>query len=111
MFRSSVKKVHYCDNNNKCESETEFNDQREDFYIDMVSRSSQTDRAFIELNVDSFQTPISFKIDTGRSANILPVKYFHKLKVQSPLEPSEHKLSAYTGNMLPVTGKVTLPCK
>ena len=110
----SVKKVHYCDidskNVNQCASEQELSNEFEDFYVDTVSHSC-SDRAFVELNVGPAQTPISFKIDTGSSANILPVKHYRQLSIPSPLEPSEHRLTYYTGDMLPVTGKITLPCK
>ena len=113
ICRSITKEnVHYCENgsNNKCESESDLVKQMDEFYIDTVSHSS-SERAFVELNVGPSQTPISFKIDTGRSANILPAEQFRRLNIHSPLEPPDHKLTPYTGNVLPVTRKINLLCK
>ena len=95
---------------NQCASEQELSNEFDDFYVDTVSHSC-SDRAFVELNVGPAQTPISFKIDIDSSANILPVKHYRQLSITSPLEPSEHRLTSYTGDMLSVTGKITLPCK
>ena len=113
MCRSVIKEnVHDCENgsNNKCESESDLVKQMGEFYIDTVSHSS-LERAFVELNVGPSQTPISFKIDTGSSANILPAEQLRRLNIHSPLEPPDHKLTSYTSNVLPGTGKINLVCK
>ena len=85
----SVIKAHYCDddNANKCANVQELSDAFEDFYVDTVSLSF-SDRALVELNIGPAQkTPIHFKVDTGSSANILPIKYFRQLGICTPLEP------------------------
>lgn len=109
-FCRSSKNVHALDyDQNSREKDRDLNVEFEEFYIDTVS-PSKLDRAFVELNIGPSQTPINFKIDTGSSVNILPLKHFQKLKIVTPLEPPEHKLTSYTGDMLSVNGKITLPC-
>lgn len=74
MCRSVTKEnVHYCENGNKnkWESESDLIKEMDEFYIDMVSHSS-SECAFVELNVGPSQTPVSFMIDIGSLANILP---------------------------------------
>ena len=65
---------------NQYASEQELSNDFEDFYVDTVSHSS-SDRAFVELNVGPVQTPIIFKINTGSSASILPVKHYRRLRI------------------------------
>ena len=91
---------------NACSSEREF-------FIDTVSASNihiTPDRAFVPLYIGPQKKQINFKIDTGSSADILPYKEFKSLNIKQPLQPPHHKLTSYTGNMLPVMGMVRLAC-
>ena len=58
------------------------------------------------LNVNN--TFISFKIDTGAQANILPFRMFLNLQNGPKLQPSEFRLSAYNGTNIPVKGRFIL---
>ena len=82
-----------------------------EYFIDTVSASNfhiSPDRAFVQLHIGPQKKQINFKIDTGSSANILPHKDYKSLNIKHPLEPPQHKLTSYTGNMLPVIGMVRL---
>ena len=52
---------------------------------------------------------ITFTLDTGAQANILPKNLFHKLK-HGPLQHSNARLTAYNGERLPVAGKAQFSC-
>ena len=70
-----------------------------DYFIDTVDTvsaslvSSSPDRAFATLQIGPGRKSLSFKIDTGSAANILPYSHFSQLKVKHPLEASEQKLT------------------
>lgn len=54
---------------------------------------------------------IPFKIDTGSSVNTLPLKTFNKLGLtKNVLNKTNVDLTVYTGNLLKILGKCTLPC-
>ena len=91
---------------NACSSEREF-------FIDTVSASNihiTPDHAYVPLHIGPQKKQINFKIDTGSSVDILPYKEFKSLSIKHPLQPPHHKLTSYTGNMLPLMGMVRLAC-
>ena len=49
-------------------------------------------------------TLISFKIDTGAQANVMPFRVFLNLQNRPKLQPSKFRLSAYNGTNIPVKG-------
>lgn len=53
---------------------------------------------------------MQFKIDTVSQVNIIPFVKFHSMKYEAPMLPTDNKLSSYTGNDLPVVGKIKLKC-
>ena len=81
-----------------------------EIFKDTVSANSSIhispDRAFVQLHIGPQKTPVNFKIDTGSSVNILPQSIYKSLNIKHPLEASSHKLTSYTGNMLPVIGMI-----
>ena len=83
-----------------------------EFFIDTVSANFSIhvspDRAFVQLHIGPHKTPVDFKIDTGSSVNILPQSIYKSLNIKHPLEAPSHKLTSYTGNMLPVIGMIKL---
>lgn len=105
--RSKNNNIHTVDNDTTSHDVTSDVDG---FNIDTVSTFCSTDRAMIRLPIGPNKCPISFKIDTGSSVNILPKKEFNGLNIHSPLEPPTDILTAYTGNRLPVVGKIKLRC-
>ena len=82
------------------------------FFIDTVSANSSIhsspDRAFVQLHIVPQKAPVNFKIDTGSSVNILPQSIYKSFNIKHPLEAPCHKLTSYTGNMLPVIGMIKL---
>ncbi|MET0104994.1 MAG: RNase H-like domain-containing protein [Sedimenticola sp.] len=85
-----------------------------EYDIDTVSAFSSVslspDRAYAKLKIGPQKTLLNFKIDTGSAVNILTHSLFKSLNVSHPLEPSSHKLTSYTGNMIPVIGMIRLAC-
>ena len=66
------------------------------------NKTKQNKEGFKTLRIQ--QQEITFKIDTGSQANILPYSMFKKLK-QVQLEKLTTKLTSYTGEYLPVVGQ------
>lgn len=110
-FQKSVHGIH-----EHCATDGDHSDSRECdspvYNIDMVSaHSSQLpDRAFVQINLGPNKTPVQVKIDTGSECNIISQEIFKHLKLQYPLEPSDSKLTSYSGDFIKVLGKVQLPC-
>jgi len=52
---------------------------------------------------------ITFTLDTGAQVNVLPMNLYRRLQ-HGPLQYSSAKLSTYSGESLPVTGKCRLTC-
>ena len=92
----------------------QYSDINQEYSIDTVSAFSSVslspDRAFAQLHVGPQNTQINFKIDTGSAVNILPHSLFKSLNSSHPIEPPTHKLTSYTGNMIPVVGMIRLAC-
>ncbi|XP_053381823.1 uncharacterized protein K02A2.6-like [Mercenaria mercenaria] len=90
------------------------NSDQDTFFVDMVNTCTSSknlsppEQAFIVLSVGPSQTPLKFKIDTGSSADVIPVSHFEKLKISYPLEPPDNGLTSYTGNSLPIRGMIRL---
>ncbi|XP_053403234.1 uncharacterized protein K02A2.6-like [Mercenaria mercenaria] len=90
------------------------NSDQDTFFVDMVNTCTSSknlsppEQAFVVLSVGPSQTPLKFKIDTGSSADVIPVSHFEKLKISYPLEPPDNGLTSYTGNSLPIRGMIRL---
>ena len=87
-----------------------YSDINQEYFKDTESAFSSVslspDHAFAQLHVGPQNTQINFKIDTGRAMNILPHSLFKSLNISHPIEPPTHKLTLYTGNMIPVVGMI-----
>ena len=55
-------------------------------------------------DLDVNNTLISFKIDTGAQAKVMPFRVFFNLQNRPKLQPSKFRLSAYNGTNIPVKG-------
>lgn len=108
--RMGKNNVHSVDNDRHSDNEELVCDIQE-FNIDTVSTFSSTDRALVRLSLGPKHCPVKFKIDTGSAANIIPCKDFQALGLSSPLEPPSERLTSYTGNRIPVLGKIQIHCK
>ena len=72
----------------------------EDFQVDTVGINAN--QVFCDILIGPKHVPISFKLDTGASCNILPESHFNSLKVKAPLQKAKCKLTAYNGADLKV---------
>lgn len=52
--------------------------------------------------------PISFKVDTGSSCNVLPLHVFKSLQSKATIQPTSQRLTSYSGHKLAVVGRVVL---
>ena len=95
----------------KCDSDSE-TDQA--FYVHTVNSFSSTpDQVFVNVLIGTpdNNSEINCKIDTGSQINCIPNHIFRKLNLKHPLVPSNARLTSYTGDRLPVHGKIQLHCK
>ena len=106
MCKTNRAKVNEISDNDSANSFEECN-------IDMVSAGSTLfkDRVFTNLLLGPKKHSVSFKIDTGSVANILPYSHYKNLNLSNPLKPPDCKLTSYTGETLPVLGTVNLACR
>jgi hypothetical protein len=77
--------------------------------VDTVGNSPN--QVFCDILIGPKRVPISLKLDTGATCNILPESHFNSLKVKAPLKKATCKLTAYNGANLKVLGKVSLECE
>lgn len=86
----------------------------EELFIDSVTQgrqSSDTEQAFVYIKTGPRQLEIKFKLDTGSSANVIPLYEYDKLNTQCTLQPTLRSLVGYGGERLAVKGKCDLKCK
>lgn len=62
----------------------------------------------VDITVD--RRHVTFKVDTGANANILPLSVYKALGSERQLSPPDTTLYAYNHQPLDVIGKITLPC-
>ena len=51
---------------------------------------------------------ITFKLDTGAEANVIPIEVFNQLTNRPKVHPTKTKLTAYGGTTIKLLGKCTL---
>lgn len=97
------------------EEEFEENDEREtDLFIGSLSFASIGDASThissnewnIEVNIR--EAKVSFQVDTGAQANILSFTTANYLKLNDCVVPSNVNILSFSGEKLPVKGKVDL---
>ena len=87
----------------------ENSDDEEEIFLHEVSETNNKEEAIVSLKINS-QLPVSFKVDTGAQANILPIKYFDMLLPKPEITKAKQKLTSYCGGRIPVRGTCTLSC-
>ena len=90
------------------------NTDDEDLFIDAVTQgkgTNDTEQVCADVQVGPNKTAISFKLDTGASANVIPTHVFRRLEIQHVLQPSTHPLYGYGGERLVVRGKCNIECQ
>ncbi|GBL74991.1 hypothetical protein AVEN_243793-1 [Araneus ventricosus] len=61
-----------------------------------------------EIIINDF--PVTFKLDTGAQANVLPLSVIRKLENQPSIHPTSLEVCTYTGDALPVVGESVFMC-
>ena len=85
-------------------------DSEEDSSYD-IFKLSQTRVAPVRVNLSLEQVDIPMEVDTGASVTLISQTTLDKLREHAPtlqLHPSEEKLRTYTGEEIPVMGRVTV---
>ena len=91
-------------NRDSSDSDSELLNNCESLLIGVVE--DEENEWTIELLVN--QTLVSFKIDSGAHANIIPENCFRTLKNKPKLHKPNAKLTAYNGRSIPVKGSCIL---
>lgn len=81
----------------------------ETLFIETITTEIRGNECFSTQKVEGHY--ITFKIDTGSQANILPVDEYYKIKGGTELQKSTAKLTSFTGDTLPVMGTCQLKCQ
>ncbi|XP_041867384.1 uncharacterized protein K02A2.6-like [Melanotaenia boesemani] len=84
----------------------------EELFIDSITKMNEgetTEQAFTDVEVGSHS--IRFKLDTGASANVIPVRLFKRLFPHVKLTPATRPLSGYGGEKLDIKGTCELKCR
>ena len=89
---------------------TENNEQvMDDFFVGNVSKPNENSKEWTSpIHVQGRQ--ITFTLDTGAQANIIPYNLFRRLKKTS-MQTSRAHLTSYCGQKLNVVGKAELKCR
>ena len=98
------KKIHTIDNNN------EVTEPEPMVSMDALQVHGMTESTWLS-TVDVHNSKITFKLDTGAEASVLPLKAYRRLKNKPPIEHTTTKLSAYGGSTITPVGTCTLNCK
>ena len=91
------------------ESEAEYSEEDEDFFLGMVNSSNSMSRTKWERIIEVDSTSVPFKIDTGADVSILPVELYQKKFKHKTLFPSTKILRGPGNTKLHVVG--CLKCK
>ncbi len=86
----------------------------DELFIDSVTQrkqSSDMEQAFVNIKIGPKQHEIKFKLDTGSSANVIPLYEYTKLDMQCTLQQTSLPLYGYGGERLVLKGKCNLKCK
>ena len=76
--------------------------------IDQISDPTASKHLDWLINLETNGTSITFKIDTGARANVLPMSIFKRLNKPASLKQSKYKLTAYNKTEISVAGQCIL---
>ncbi|KAK2703708.1 hypothetical protein QYM36_017865 [Artemia franciscana] len=83
--------------------------EEDEILLYVVQQDGSKDEAFVPLKINN-QTTVSFKIDTGAQANIIPKHYFDLLAPKPLIQLTKQKLTSYCGSTIPTAGTCLLSC-
>ncbi|KAK2724822.1 hypothetical protein QYM36_001333 [Artemia franciscana] len=84
-------------------------DDEDTVFLHAIERDSGNDEALVPLKLKN-QLLVSFKIDTGAQANVIPKNVFIKLDPKPNLLPTNQRLTSYCGARIPVIATCDLVC-
>ena len=84
-------------------------DDEDTVFLYAIKRDSGEDEALVPWKFNN-QLLVSFKIDTGAQANVIPKNIFNKLDPKPDLLPTNQWLTSYCRVQIPVIGTCDLPC-
>ena len=87
-------------------NETNITEEEDEYCIDSISEDNEW-----RVNLNTNDTNICFKIDSGAQVNVISCKQFFKLRSRPSTKNSNIKLTAYNGSSIPVTGRCILRIK
>ena len=87
-------------------NETDTNDEEDEYCIDSISEDNEW-----RVNLDTNNTNVCYKIDSGAQVNVISRKHFNKLLNHPSIKNSDMKLTAYNGSSIPVSGRCILNIK
>lgn len=106
-----AKKIIACAQTSHTSSEED--SDHENYFMGAISSKKNTGIASVKnrdwnVTLDCKGKHVSFKLDTGVQANVISKRLAEELRV--PISPTSAKLTAYSGEQIPVSGKTTVPC-
>ncbi|KAK7912921.1 hypothetical protein WMY93_013132 [Mugilogobius chulae] len=85
----------------------------EELFIDSITKTNEgesNEQAYADVQVGAQSHSIRFKLDTGATANVIPVRLFNRLFKHVKLTPATRSLSGYGGEKLDIKGTCELKC-
>uniref|UniRef100_A0A1A8L2U7 Gypsy retrotransposon integrase-like protein 1 n=1 Tax=Nothobranchius pienaari TaxID=704102 RepID=A0A1A8L2U7_9TELE len=85
-----------------------------ELFIDSITKYNEgeaDEQAYADVEVGSRHHIMSFKLDTGATANVIPARLFKKRFKQVSLAPPTRTLSGYGGEKLNIKGTCQLKCR
>ena len=89
------------------DSEDGDDDELELFTV--YTAQGKKDGIFVSMELSG--KPVKMQVDTGASVSLIPESLYQEQLKNCPLKPAAIHLSSYTGDIIPVLGKVLVPVK
>lgn len=86
----------------------------EDLFIDAITQENgikDTMQAYVGIQVGPSKTAVSFKLDTGATANVIPTRVFRTLGLKHMVQSSNRPLYGCGGERLILRGKCSVECQ
>ena len=106
------KKLHVVETDQETESDQESQNSDESYTLGMYPlkiNGIEKQTAWLS-TVKTQSGKVTFKLDTGAEANVIPIEVFNQLTNTPQVQPTKTKLTAYGGNTIRPLGTCTLQC-
>ena len=84
-------------------------DSNDELFIDTINMNKGDDQPYVKLIINE-HISITFKIDTGAQANIIPETFFNTLKPRPKVNKTLQILTNFGGQKIPTLGVCSLNC-